>query len=265
MSLSFEKLLEQIQLTNPPGYSVGWLDDAHHFFSENDAWAKAHAFEKNDVDCQLELKSVISSKVDSLNQLANIQRKIWHELSYRYFELSELVFYKECSVLRFVTIMTPTSQSCVGRMVAGGAHYQALTEGRTKLTNAPFVVDFGDVDEMFEVNRKWKLEQADRVAAEKVATIQQLEACVLAIETFCDTSRSKFLNSSVTRDAVLFNFERIWRGTSCFADPNIKQWRKELLPVLKSVQYGPADPDAVWITATEHVPLLKPLLHQVAD
>ncbi len=112
-----EQIISEVIARNRAACGQGWLEDARHYFCEHEAWHKASAFERTDEHCVLELKSTVSPALSSLGELRSIQQKIWLEMAFSYFEASSVIFYKEASVLRFVTLANKTSTCLTGRMI----------------------------------------------------------------------------------------------------------------------------------------------------
>lgn len=92
-----ESIVKHILSTTPASDESICMDDVLHYFCDSPAWSKSAAFKRTDPTCLLELKGLAAPIVSTVHELKRFQYRIWHDISYGFFEASAITLYKEAS------------------------------------------------------------------------------------------------------------------------------------------------------------------------
>lgn len=270
-----EETIDFILGTIPAVCDEGWLCDAEHYFCDHKAWQKSAAFIRDDPRCLLEMKSLVSEDIDSLHELRTIQKEIWAQLGWPYFQSHSIVFYKQASVLRFRT-MRENKKSCLtGRMIVAGDHYHELaarwcvrmrgSQTDWQFSDAPFSVDFTDLDEAFQAREPLRTSLRELVLNQRSAAVSKITHALQAISEYTTEGKKELSNCPKTRDAIMFNFQQLSSAIEVLSPKytGLRTCRKPLQKVLNQYRreyFG--DPDAIWQIISNDLPDLKAILER---
>jgi uncharacterized protein with HEPN domain len=271
-----EDVIKHLMATVPAVCEDGWLDDAGHYFCHAEGLSKAAAFKREQPDCLLELKGIVSPSVSTLIDLRTLQQRVWQNLAFSTFEASSVTFYREASVLRFIT--AHNKSSCLtGRMVIGGNHYyelvrrseQSQADNRkqsklNRLPSAPFQVDFADLDEYVLSVQEAQARNELATAADHQVRLSAALRTVEQITQYISTSKEEDLKSALIREALMFNLQQLFRQCHYFElrrYAGAKEWSNRLRAIPGFVQ-APESVDAalVWSFCVNEVPAFAKLI-----
>ena len=263
-----EQTIRRVMSTIPAKCDEGWWYDAEHFFCEHKSWKKAAAFIRTDPSCLLELKGIACEDIESLRDLRTIQQSIWQELAWSHYQASSVTFYRQASVLRFITVVRDESSCLTGRMIIGGNHYYELVRRWNgpieEFPESKFDIDFVDVDESILSLQQAEIAEAASNRKDDDAAIAEIAEILSRIENYTLTNKEKFLESDLLRDAVMFNLSQLLGPTGNLSRrfPQFREWRERLPKALspRSSRFGEAR--VIWGTITQD---LRELARLVKD
>ena len=76
----------------------------------------------------IEIEAVLAEGVDSLQAVANQLKGLWDVLAYNCFEASSIEWYREATILRFVTVNKSEGYYLTGKVRVSGGPYPKLAE-----------------------------------------------------------------------------------------------------------------------------------------
>ncbi|MGE0708062.1 MAG: hypothetical protein AB7T09_08645 [Planctomycetota bacterium] len=137
-----EAVMEQItksQFPSSGGNLSGFLIDLEHalecspvvagnvqvrVYGQQGAWERRDDLLSNMVEVHAE----VAEDVDSLQELASGLKRLWGDVHYGYFEATSLIWAKEATLLRFVTVLDRDELFVTGTLRVSGMHYQPLVD-----------------------------------------------------------------------------------------------------------------------------------------
>jgi hypothetical protein len=126
-----ESIIQRVMDSTRPSSGsdlLGFEMDSVAYFGGNKAFLNAKVSRTGDPSCLLEMHGEIRKHIKSLQQIRSVLNKIWFDLEYRHFQATSCVWYKEATVLRFVTVISDNAFYVTGKMIVGGGHYSQLVE-----------------------------------------------------------------------------------------------------------------------------------------
>ena len=116
---------------------TGFVYDAEHYLSENEVLVDVSVRRTAEPRCLLVIDARVTDKATTLQDVASTLREAWVSLAYAEFEASSCAWYREATLLRFVTVMSGPRLFVTGRVIASGGPYDRLVER--------FVREFGEL------------------------------------------------------------------------------------------------------------------------
>ena len=115
----------------------GFVMDADCYFSQQDAFASAQVERGVGPLSVVNISIILAESVQSLQQVARALEAAWTETRYKHFAASGITWYREATVLRFVTVVSDESYFISGTATASGPRYADLVQA--------FERDFGSM------------------------------------------------------------------------------------------------------------------------
>lgn len=126
-----ESVIQNVIASHSPSSGenlLGFEYDADHYFGLNEIFANAKVVSHDNPLCMLELRGQILEQISTIQHLHTKLDEIWQKLAYSHFQATSLKFFREATVLRFVTLISNDGFYVTGKMIAGGGHYPQLVE-----------------------------------------------------------------------------------------------------------------------------------------
>lgn len=124
-----ESVIQQITKELPPGEGddlSGFCCDAAESLRKA-RWVEEHSVRTNsDPSCLVDVEAVLGEQAESLQAVAACLKGLWAALAYRGFEASSIEWYRNATVLRFVTVNLRGGYFVTGRVHVSGGPYSRL-------------------------------------------------------------------------------------------------------------------------------------------
>lgn len=126
-----ERVIADIAGRLPPSSGdnlTGFVIDADHFLGECEALESIHVDRATNPSSLLEIRAVVSASVTTVQEVSHALLDAWQSIAYTHFQASAVHFYKEATVLRFVTVISGDAFYVSGTIRVAGPHYSALVQ-----------------------------------------------------------------------------------------------------------------------------------------
>ncbi|MGB2718033.1 MAG: hypothetical protein WBC51_27850 [Vicinamibacterales bacterium] len=107
---------------------AGFAIDADHYVAEGGALVDVDVRTTDRPECLVEVRATVADHVQSLQDVASALREAWTSLAYSDLQATSCGWYREATVLRFVTAMQRPALFVTGRIVARGGPQERLVE-----------------------------------------------------------------------------------------------------------------------------------------
>ena len=104
----------------------GFEIDVEAYFSDQAAFADIVTAITSDPRDLLRVTIALAPDTESLQQVADDLNSAWRRCAYHHFQATSLCWYRECTELRFATLMSKTGLYVTGTMIATGPQHPAL-------------------------------------------------------------------------------------------------------------------------------------------
>ena len=126
-----ERVIHDIAGRFPPSSGddlTGFVIDADHFLGECEALEWVEVERAANPSSLLEIRAQVAASVSTDQDVRHALLKAWHEIAHNHFQASAVHFYKEATVLRFVTVISDEAFFVSGTVRVAGPHYPALVQ-----------------------------------------------------------------------------------------------------------------------------------------
>jgi hypothetical protein len=126
-----ERVIADIAGRLPPSSGdnlTGFVIDADHFLGECDAFESVEVDRSTNPRSLLEIRAEVAVSVNTVQEISHALLDAWQSIAYTHFQASAVHFYKEATVLRFVTVISNDAFYVSGAVRVAGAHYPALVQ-----------------------------------------------------------------------------------------------------------------------------------------
>lgn len=117
--------------------SEGFFLDVDHFLEECQALQSVQVESSSDPRSLVVATAEVDPSVDSIQDLTFALKEVWAAIAYLHFEATSIQWFKEATVLRFVTVISDDNYYVTGTIRVAGPHYPLLAQR--------FERDFGDM------------------------------------------------------------------------------------------------------------------------
>lgn len=107
---------------------LGMMIDMTHYFDIPEGISFISKKENTDTSCMVEIKLEATNKAEHISDVMWALKQAWRDVSYSYFEASNITKYKKRMELRFVTVIDANAFFVTGRAVVIGKHYELLAK-----------------------------------------------------------------------------------------------------------------------------------------
>jgi hypothetical protein len=117
--------------------SEGFFVDVDHFLEQCQALQSVQFEPSSDPRSLVVAIAEVDSSVESIQDLTYALKEVWGAIAYLHFEATSIQWFKEATVLRFVTVISDENYYVTGTIRVAGPHYPLLVQR--------FERDFGDM------------------------------------------------------------------------------------------------------------------------
>lgn len=103
-----------------------WTVDADHALGNATEIAKFRVRVTSDSRCLLDIQASLNDSVASMAEVQRCLHRAWNYLSYKKFQASSCIWYRESMILRFVSALSDDASLVTGRIIVSGARYKVL-------------------------------------------------------------------------------------------------------------------------------------------
>jgi len=124
-----ERVIADIAARLPPSSGddlTGFVIDAEHFLGKSEALASVDVSCSADPTSLIEVRADVTPHISTVQDLSHALIDVWQLIAYTHFQAAAVHFYKEGTVLRFVTVISGDAFYVSGTVRVAGAHYPAL-------------------------------------------------------------------------------------------------------------------------------------------
>ena len=117
---------------------TGFVIDADHFLGASEALQSVTVKRSTSPSSLIEVRADAARSIETVQELSRALTEAWQALSYPHFQASAVHFYKQATVLRFVTVISGDRFYVSGTVRVAGPHYPNLVQryerdfGRTR-------------------------------------------------------------------------------------------------------------------------------------
>jgi len=124
-----ERVISDIVRNIPPSSGdnlTGFVIDADHFFAQCETLESVAVNRSPNPLSLLEIRADAVASVNTVQDLSHSLVGAWESIAYGHFQASAVHFYKEATVLRFVTVISGDAFYVSGTVHVAGPHYPNL-------------------------------------------------------------------------------------------------------------------------------------------
>lgn len=133
-----EGVIAAVRANSQPSFGdnlLGFSIDADHYVAESGVLVDVDVRTTRDAECLVDVRATVADHVQSLQEVSSALREAWTPLAYSDLQATSCIWYREATVLRFVTAMHDPGLFVTGRIIARGGPQPRLVER--------FLKDFG--------------------------------------------------------------------------------------------------------------------------
>jgi hypothetical protein len=126
-----ERVIDEVIRRLPPSDGdnlLGFQIDADHFLGECDALASVEVERSSDIRSLLNASAILADHVSSLHDISQALFAVWQSLYYPHFHASAIHWYREATILRFLTVISDDGYFVTGTVTVSGEQYPRLVE-----------------------------------------------------------------------------------------------------------------------------------------
>lgn len=126
-----ERVISDIVRSIPPSSGdnlTGFVIDADHFFGQCEALESVAVNRSPNPLSLLEIRANAAMSVDTVQDLSRSLIDAWESIAYGHFQASAVHFYKEATVLRFITVISGDAFYVSGIVHVAGPNYPNLAQ-----------------------------------------------------------------------------------------------------------------------------------------